>query len=80
MWNIISPDDWKKRLLLEVQPNLVESRNRISKKVQELFKAKDELIKEIQVLYNYAETALLSKIWPVDLAKLLIWVESVFHR
>jgi hypothetical protein len=80
VWNIISPDDWKKRLLLEVQPNLVESRNRISKKVQELFKAKDELIKEIQVLYNYAETALLSKIWPVDLAKLLIWVESVFHR
>jgi hypothetical protein len=78
VWTIVEPEEWKKKLLLDIQPKLYESKFRIHKKMQDLLTIKAELIQEIDFLGNFVKNDILPKFWPNDIAKTLLWVESVF--
>lgn len=76
IWSTITPDENKKAILSAIQPILVEFKKNINNKIHEFLKVKNELLLEVTMLGNLIDNEILTKFYPEDLAKVLLWIDS----
>jgi len=80
VWSVIEPEDWKRKILMMMQPNIIKSKENIKKKVFEFLKAKNELLLEINKMSNIVHNEVFPKFWPQDIARTELWIHSKKHE
>jgi len=77
IWKFVGHDDIKKHILADLQPAIVECKNKISNKIHEFLKVKRELQDECNKIENLINNEILSKFLPSEVAKTVLWLETV---
>lgn len=76
IWSLLNCTACEQEILTRIQPLLIASKKTVKNKLQNFLNAKDELLREISTLGNLIDRELLQKFHEIDIAKILLWIES----